>query len=68
VTIQLNGDPYELAGPMSIRALLDILGIDPRRVAVEYNRTIVKRAQYDQTMIAGGAEVEIVAFVGGGAS
>jgi thiamine biosynthesis protein ThiS len=68
VTIQLNGEPYELAAPLSVRALLDALGLDPRRVAVEYNRAIVKRAQYDQTMIAGGAEVEIVAFVGGGAS
>ena len=68
MTIQLNGEPYDLTGPLSIQGLLETLGLDPRRVAVEYNRRVVKRAQYDQTMIAGGAEVEIVAFVGGGAS
>ena len=68
MTIQLNGEPYDLAEPLSVLGLLETLGLDPRRVAVEYNRRVVKRAQYDQTMIAGGAEVEIVAFVGGGAS
>jgi thiamine biosynthesis protein ThiS len=35
-------------------------------VAVEYNLTIVKRARYAETMIEPGAEIEIVAFVGGG--
>ena len=36
--IRLNGEPYELAGPLSITALLTGLGIDPRRVAVEQQR------------------------------
>jgi sulfur carrier protein len=46
--------------------LLDQLGVDPRTVAVEYNRVVVKRARYAETVIEDGAEVEIVAFVGGG--
>jgi sulfur carrier protein len=65
--IVLNGDPAELPGPMSIQALLERLDIDPRVVAVEYNRVVIKRARYADTMIAEDAEVEIVAFVGGGA-
>jgi thiazole synthase len=65
--IRLNGEPYELAGPMSISALLATLGIDPRRVAVEHNLVVVKRAAYDSTTINEGDEVEIVNFVGGGA-
>jgi thiamine biosynthesis protein ThiS len=64
--IQLNGEPRELDGPLSIAALLEQLGIDPRLVAVEHNRLVVKRARYAETMIEEGAEVEIVAFVGGG--
>jgi thiamine biosynthesis protein ThiS len=64
--IRLNGDPHEIAGPMTILQLLDELKIDPRRVAVEQNLTIVKRAQYGTVTIAEGDEVEIVNFVGGG--
>jgi thiamine biosynthesis protein ThiS len=66
VTIRLNGDPFEISGPMSISALLVELKIDPRRVAVEHNLTIIKRARYDTTEIAEGDTVEIVNFVGGG--
>jgi sulfur carrier protein len=64
--IVLNGDPAELPGPMSIQALLERMEIDPRVVAVECNRVVIKRARYADTMITEGAEVEIVAFVGGG--
>jgi thiamine biosynthesis protein ThiS len=62
----LNGDPHELAAPLTITALLSSLGIDARRVAVERNLTVVRRADYDKTMVEEGDEVEIVNFVGGG--
>jgi sulfur carrier protein len=64
--IVLNGDPAELPGRMSIQALLERLEIDPRLVAVECDRVVIKRARYADTWIEDGAEVEIVAFVGGG--
>ena len=66
MTIRLNGDPYSLPGPLSIAALLERLGIDARRVAVERNLIVVKRDLYETTMIGEGDEVEIVNFVGGG--
>jgi len=64
--IQLNGAPHTLSGPVSVQALLDQLGIDPRTVAVELDRVVVRRTRYAETTIHPGAEVEIVAFVGGG--
>jgi sulfur carrier protein len=64
--ITLNGDAFDLPRPMTIAELLEHLQIDGRMVAVEYNLTIVKRGQYPTTRIDEGAEVEIVAFVGGG--
>ena len=51
---------------MSISELLAHLNIDPRRVAVEHNLDIIKRARYDTTIINEGDEVEVVNFVGGG--
>ena len=64
--ITLNGDPLDVAGPVSVTALLESLAIDARRVAVEHNLVILKRAAFDQTMVREGDTVEIVNFVGGG--
>lgn len=66
MTIRLNGEPREIDGPITIGALLAGLGIDPRRVAVEHNLTVIKRDRYASTLINEGDEIEIVNFVGGG--
>jgi thiamine biosynthesis protein ThiS len=66
MTIKLNGDPRDVPGPLSVSALLEQLEIDARRVAVELNLTVVKKAAYDSSVIRDGDEVEIVNFVGGG--
>jgi thiamine biosynthesis protein ThiS len=68
LTIRVNGEPMEIAGPRTLATLLAELNIDPRRVAVEHNLTIVKRAQHDAVMVREGDEIEIVNFVGGGAA
>jgi thiamine biosynthesis protein ThiS len=67
VTIQLNGDPFDLDGPISVAALLASLQIDPRRVAVELNLVVLKRATFETTIVQAGDSMEIVNFVGGGA-
>ena len=64
--ITLNGEPYALDEPMSITDLLTKLAIDPRRVAVEHNLTILKRHLFAETIVHEGDRVEIVNFVGGG--
>lgn len=66
MTITLNGDRHELQAPLSVSALLEGLEIDARRVAVELNLAVVKKAAYDTSVIQDGDEVEIVNFVGGG--
>ena len=66
MTITLNGDPFEVQGPLTVSELLVRLEIDARRVAVEHNLVVVKRAAFDQTRIEAGDEIEIVNFVGGG--
>jgi thiamine biosynthesis protein ThiS len=62
----LNGEPFELGGPLTITELLTELQIDPRRVAVEHNLNVLKRALFDSTPLGDGDQVEIVNFVGGG--
>lgn len=64
--ITLNGEALELPGTVSVSELLARLKLDPRRVAVEHNLAVVKRASFDDTMIEDGSSIEIVNFVGGG--
>ena len=64
--ITLNGEPRDLAEPLTISRLLATLAIDPRRVAVEHNLFIVKRRAYESTVVGDGDNVEVVNAVGGG--
>ena len=66
MTIQLNGEPFDVRGPVTISALLDLLDIDARRVAVEHNLRVVKRTAYPLTTVQERDQVEIVNLVGGG--
>jgi sulfur carrier protein len=64
--ITLNGEPFDTDGPVTIAELLSRLDIDARRVAVEHNLVVVKRATFSDTLVREGDQVEIVNFVGGG--
>ena len=66
MTIQLNGEPHDVPEQISVNRLLETLKIDPRRVAVEHNRLVVRKAAYASTVVSEGDEVEVVNFVGGG--
>lgn len=66
LTVTLNGEPRQLAAPLSLEDMLQQLGLDPRAVVVEHNRRIVRRAQLAETAVAQGDAIEVVHFVGGG--
>jgi len=66
VTINLNGDRFEVASPVTVSQLLAQLEIDARRVAVEHNLVVLKRDAFERTTVREGDEIEIVNFVGGG--
>ena len=66
VHITLNGESHELERPVTVVELLAHLEIDPRRVAVEHNRSIIRRHTFSDVIIGDGDTIEIVNFVGGG--
>ncbi len=63
--IQVNGDPREVAAA-TVLALVEELGLDVRKVAVERNLEIVPKSLHASTAIAAGDRIEVVQFVGGG--
>ncbi len=67
ITLMVNGTARELAPHSTVAALLGSLGIDPRLVVVEHNRSILRdRDSYVIHPLDDGDVLEIVHFVGGG--
>ncbi|HKB96213.1 MAG TPA: sulfur carrier protein ThiS [Rhizomicrobium sp.] len=66
VEITLNGEARRLDAPLSVRGLLESLGLDPAKIAVERNLEIVPRSRYGDIALIQGDRLEIVHFIGGG--
>lgn len=64
----INGEDREFSGPLSLSVLIEQLGMKADRVAIELNRDIVAREQWNTTDLKDGDRLEIVHFVGGGLS
>ena len=55
-----------MPGGITITQMLNELGLDPHRVAVERNLEIVPRSTLGEVRVEDGDDFEIVHFVGGG--
>jgi sulfur carrier protein len=66
LSFMLNGEARNYPPPLSVAGLLERVGLDRRKVAVELNEEIVLRSAYAQTLIRHGDKLEIVHFIGGG--
>lgn len=64
--MKVNGKPYPISRPVTVAALLEELGYNPQRVAVEVDGAIVRRAEFAAFVLSNDSTVEIVGFVGGG--
>jgi sulfur carrier protein len=62
----VNGTPRRARAGRTLLGLLEDLEVEPSRVAIEMDRRIVKRIEWDTLELAAGARIEIVQFVGGG--
>jgi thiamine biosynthesis protein ThiS len=62
----VNGEPLEMSNVETLQDLLKELQIDPGRVIVEINLSIVRKSEFPAFKLHDGDKVEIVNFVGGG--
>lgn len=63
--VKINGEEKNVSG-MTVAEYLASTNYDSKRIAVECNGDIVPKAQYDNTILQDGDNVEVVSFVGGG--
>lgn len=64
--VVINGRQHEIPEGQTVQGLLEWLELDPSRVAVELDGLIVKPPGWPSRILASGARLEIVHFVGGG--
>lgn len=65
--IQINGDTRSFSDGITLLELINQIEMPAQRIAVELNREVVRRSDWETTLLNDGDKVEIVHFVGGGA-
>lgn len=66
MTITINGEIKELESEVNLGRLLELFSLPSQRVAVELNRQVVRKNDWDVTIVKDDDRIEIVHFVGGG--
>jgi thiamine biosynthesis protein ThiS len=64
--IVVNGEARRIPQDQTLDQVLRYLGVNPEQVAVEKDRSIVRKGDWSSTLIQAGSNLEIVQFVGGG--
>ncbi|MDM7923471.1 MAG: sulfur carrier protein ThiS [Pyrinomonadaceae bacterium] len=66
VTIYLNGEKREIEQPVSVDRLLDLFSLPKQRVAIELNRLVIRKEDWEKVAVNSDDRIEVVHFVGGG--
>jgi len=62
----INGEPREIPDQTTASGLVKLLGLEGKRLAIEANREIIPRSEFDTHFFKPGDQVEIVQAIGGG--
>jgi len=66
IRITLDGEPIDLARPVTIDHLLRDRGLSPEILSVMLGGRVVSRSDYERVMVQDGDELVAVVQVGGG--
>ena len=66
LSVRVNGEHRRVPGGTTVAEMVNQLGLDPLRVAVERNLEVIPRATLRDVCVEDGDDYEIVHFVGGG--
>lgn len=66
MTITINGEKREISTQVNLSELLENLSMPSERIAIELNKTVVRKKDWENIQINEADKIEIVHFVGGG--
>ncbi|MEP6705037.1 MAG: sulfur carrier protein ThiS [Acidobacteriota bacterium] len=64
--ITINGEIKELESQVNLIRLLELYSLPSQRIAVELNREVVRKKDWENILVKDADRIEIVHFVGGG--
>lgn len=66
MNVIINGEIKEIESSLNLRELLRRFDLPSERIAVELNREVVRKKDWETIEIKDADKIEIVHFVGGG--
>lgn len=66
IQVYLNGETRKIPSDFNLQQLLEHFSLPSQRVAVELNKTVVRRGDWKATKINDADTIEVIHFVGGG--
>ncbi len=64
--IIVNGETKRIEGELNLQELLKKLELPTERIAIELNKTVVRKKDWAAVKVADSDKIEIIHFVGGG--
>lgn len=66
MNVLINGETREVPESVDLKALLELFSMPSQRIAVELNRSVVRKADWETVTLSEGDKIEVIHFVGGG--
>jgi sulfur carrier protein len=66
MNVSINGEMKQVPDGMTLDELVEYLSLPPRRMAIELNKHVIRKQDWENTKLDERDTIEIVHFVGGG--
>ena len=66
INVIINGETREIPNEVNLKELLEKLSLPNERVAIELNKEVVRKKDWETTAVSDADKIEIIHFVGGG--
>jgi sulfur carrier protein len=64
--VLINGETRNIENELNLRELLEKLELPTTRIAIELNKDVVRKKDWESIKISDADKIEIIHFVGGG--
>lgn len=66
MNVVLNGEPRSVPDNISLEKLLEHFSLPSQRVAIELNKSVVRKKDWAEVRLNEADTIEVIHFVGGG--
>lgn len=62
----INGDEFNFEQDLPVTEVLSFFELDQERIIVEFNGSLIKKENFNETIVRESDQLELLEFVGGG--